>query len=124
MSLAKISINGPYRSKKGLILGVIKGLAEHYNISPFYFRLTVIIISIFLAFWPVLIIYIAAAIVMPTEPKVRPVSQRDKEIVLLGRADPEALMESLSNRSQRLEQKIRRLEDYVTSKPFRTRNDF
>jgi phage shock protein C len=124
MSLAKISIKGPYRSKNGMLLGVIRGLADHFQISPFYLRIIVIFLSLILAFWPAVILYIAAAIVMPKEPKVKPISERDKEIFLLGKADPDALVESLVNRSQRLEQKLRRLEDYVTSKPFRTRNNY
>ncbi|MDR1487188.1 MAG: PspC domain-containing protein [Deltaproteobacteria bacterium] len=124
MSLAKISINGPYKSPHGLFLGVIRGLADHYKISPFYLRLAVILISLLLAFWPMVIIYFAAAIVMPKEPKVRPTSERAKETVLLGRADPKALVEGLVNRSNQIEKKLRRLEDYITSKPFRTKNDY
>jgi phage shock protein PspC (stress-responsive transcriptional regulator) len=48
---------------------VIRGLAERYGISPYLLRLAVIGISFFLAFWPVLLVYVAAAIIMPTEPR-------------------------------------------------------
>jgi phage shock protein C len=124
MSLARISIMGPFRSRQGLILGVVRGLADHYRLSPGLLRLAIIGVSIFLAFWPVVIIYLAAALIMPAEPTIRPHNQRDQELRLLGRADPASLVETLHNRAERLERKVRRLEDHVTSKAFRTRSEF
>jgi phage shock protein C len=115
-----MSIKGPFRSPNGLIFGVVRGLADHYNISPFVLRLSILAASVFLAFWPVLLLYIAAAIVMPSEPKVLPLNERSKEVFLLGQVDPETLIEGLAARSESLERKIRRLEDHVTSKNFRS----
>jgi phage shock protein C len=119
MSLANISVQGPFRSKHGLFLGVIRGLAEHYKMSPNVLRLIVIGISIFLAFWPVVLLYFAAAIIMPSEPAVLPLSERERKIVLLGNVDPKTLVEGLVYRADILERKIQRLEDHVTSKTFR-----
>ena len=119
MSLANMSVQGPFRSKHGLFLGVIRGLAEHYKISPYALMLIVVGVSIFLAFWPVLLLYIAVAIIMPAEPAVMPVTERDREMVLLGLVDPTTLVDSLMKRADSLEAKIRRLEDHVTSKNFR-----
>ncbi|MDR3135440.1 MAG: PspC domain-containing protein [Deltaproteobacteria bacterium] len=119
MSLANMSVQGPFRSKNGLIFGVIRGLADYYGISPYMLRLAALGVSIFLAFWPVLLLYIAAAIIMPAEPTVRPVTERDRERVILGRVDPATLVDSLVSRADNLERKIRRLEDHVTSKSFR-----
>jgi phage shock protein C len=68
MSLSALSVKGPFRSRQGLILGVLRGLADHYGLSPFFVRLAVISISIFLTFWPVVIIYLAACLIMPREP--------------------------------------------------------
>ncbi|MDR1298147.1 MAG: PspC domain-containing protein [Deltaproteobacteria bacterium] len=119
MSLASLSIKGPFRSKRGLLLGVARGLAEHYQISAVMLRLVVVAVSLLLAFWPVVLLYIAAAAVMPAEPRVFPVSERDKEIVLLCEADPAALMSGLAVRADDVEKKVRRLEDRVTSRSFR-----
>ncbi|MDR2366694.1 MAG: PspC domain-containing protein [Deltaproteobacteria bacterium] len=119
MSLANMSVQGPFRSKNGLFLGVIRGLAEHYKLSPFVLRLIVIGLSVFLAFWPVVLIYFAAYFIMPTEPVAMPVTERDRERVLLGRVDPTTMVDSLMNRADNLERKVRRLEDHVTSRNFR-----
>ena len=119
MSLANMSVQGPFRSKKGLFLGVIRGLADHYKMSPFVLRLIVIGVSVFLAFWPVLLLYFAAAVIMPAEPKVLPVTERERERAILGSVDPATLVDSLKSRAVYLENKLRRLEDHVTSKNFR-----
>jgi phage shock protein C len=58
---------GPFRSRKGLILGVIRGLADHWGISALFLRLVVVGLAVLLTFWPVVLVYIAAAIFMPTE---------------------------------------------------------
>jgi phage shock protein C len=117
-----MSIQGPFKSKKGLFLGVISGLAEHYKMSPFVLRLIVIAISIFLAFWPVLLLYFAAAIIMPKEPTVMPITDRDRQLALMGRVDPTMMVDTLMNRADSLESKIRRLEHHVTSKKYRSGN--
>ncbi|MDR0620711.1 MAG: PspC domain-containing protein [Deltaproteobacteria bacterium] len=119
MSLANMPVQGPFRSKHGLFLGVIRGLAEHYHWSPFTLRIIVIAAAIFLALWPVLLLYFAAAFIMPTEPIARPVTERDRQRAILGNADPTTMVDGLMTRSDILESKIRRLEDYVTSKTFR-----
>jgi phage shock protein C len=114
-----MSVVGPFRSRKGVLLGVIRGCAEHWGMSPFALRIIVLTLSLFLAFWPVVIIYLVAAIVMPTEPDRPPAGGRDRELLLLGRADPMTLMDSLLARADQIESKARRLEDIVTSKGFR-----
>ena len=122
MSLYNMSVVGPFRSRKGVFLGVVRGLADHWAMSPFALRIIVITASLFLAFWPVVIIYLAAAVIMPTEPAHQPLSDRDRELYLLGRADPKTLVDSLVARADRIEQKARRLEDIVTSKGFRAKS--
>lgn len=119
MSLFNMPAAGPFRSRKGVFLGVVSGLAEHWSMSPFALRIIVVAASIFLAFWPVLILYFVAAVIMPARPAVLPLTKRDRELYLLGRADPKTLLESLVSRADQIEKKARRLEDIVTSKGFR-----
>lgn len=118
MSFRNMSVVGPFRSRKGVFLGVIQGLAEHWGMSPAALRIIIITLSIFLAFWPTVITYFVAAIIMPLQP-LRPISERDRQLMLLGRADPNTLVNSLISRADDIERKTRRLEDYVTSKGFR-----
>jgi phage shock protein C len=118
MSLRDLKITGPYKSKNGLFLGVLAGIAEHYRFSPFILRVIVTACSFFLFFWPTIILYLAAYLIMPPEPAVRPLTDRQKEVYLLGLNNPAALAESLRARSLDIERRIRRLEDFVTKKNF------
>ena len=120
MSLSNMSVTGPFRSRKGVFLGVVRGLADHWGMSPLALRVIVIALSLFLAFWPIVISYFIAAIIMPTQPLNLPLSEREREMTLLGRADPKTLVDSLVSRADGIERKIRRLEDIITSKKFRS----
>jgi phage shock protein PspC (stress-responsive transcriptional regulator) len=51
-----------------MILGVIAGLSEYLGISRWILRAVVIGLSIFFAFWPVIIIYLISAFIMPLDP--------------------------------------------------------
>lgn len=124
MSLANLPVTGPFRSKNGLLLGVIQGFAEHWRMSPFVLRAMVILLAIFTAFWPVVIVYLVSAFILPARPANLPLTERQKEIVLLSRANPEAVFEGLENRLKGLDAKVRRLEDIVTSKSFQASRSF
>ena len=124
MSLATMSVTGPFRSKKGLLLGVFQGLAEHWRMSPFTLRVIAILASIFLAFWPMIIIYLVAALIMPGQPALPPLTERDKELIVLSQANPKAVIERLEKRLESLDAKARRLEDVVPSKNFRATRPF
>jgi phage shock protein C len=119
-----MQITGPFRSRKGLFLGVIRGLADHWGMSPLALRVIVLTLSIFLAFWPTVILYFIGAIIMPLEPVNLPISERERELLLLGRADPQTLVDSLIARADGIEKKTRRLEDIITSKGYRAKSPF
>ncbi|MDR1545612.1 MAG: PspC domain-containing protein [Deltaproteobacteria bacterium] len=59
---------GPYRAKNRLFLGVVAGLCRHYGFSPFFPRLVVLGLAVLTTFWVVLVVYLAAAMIMPREP--------------------------------------------------------
>jgi phage shock protein C len=121
MALSKMSLTGPFRSRQGLLLGVVKGLADHWGMSPFALRIIIVALSLFLAFWPMAIMYVAAAIIMPMEPLSPPANERERELLLLGKADLNTLVASLESRADGIERKIRRLEDIITSKTYRAK---
>jgi phage shock protein C len=121
MSLATMSVTGPFRSKKGLLLGVVQGLAEHWRMSPFTLRVIIILASVCLAFWPTVIVYLVAALIMPPQPESPPANERQRQLMIMSAANPKALVDQLENRLEQLEGKARRLEDIVTSKSFRAR---
>jgi phage shock protein C len=59
---------GPYRSRKGLLLGVCKGIAQHFDLSVFWTRVIVFLTFWFTGLFPVAVLYIAAALMMKREP--------------------------------------------------------
>ena len=62
---------GMYRSRDGMIAGVCKGIADHFDWSVTWIRVGVVCAAVLLAFWPVVIGYAAAALLMKKEPYVR-----------------------------------------------------
>lgn len=57
-----------YRSRRGLLFGVCRGLAEYFDISVFWTRVLALAALVFTGFWPVGVIYLLAALVMKREP--------------------------------------------------------
>lgn len=60
-----------YRSRKGEIFGVCRGLADWAELPVGPIRLGAILLAVFSGFVPVLIVYTLAAIFMPVEPLYR-----------------------------------------------------
>jgi len=65
---SSISRRGLYRSRNGVIFGVFKGLAEHFDFSVCWLRAIAVIALIFTGFWPITGLYILAALLMKSDP--------------------------------------------------------
>ncbi|MCH8284134.1 MAG: PspC domain-containing protein [Chloroflexi bacterium] len=59
---------GLYRSRSGMIAGVCAGIAEHFDFSVFWTRAVAVGILLCTGFWPVVFIYIIAALMLKKEP--------------------------------------------------------
>ena len=59
---------GIYRSRHGIIFGVCRGIADHFDLSVFWFRMATLIGFLVSGFAPVGFIYILAALLMKVEP--------------------------------------------------------
>ena len=116
--MAQLKTCGPYRANDGLILGVAKGLADHFGWSLGLVRLVIVLTSIFLFFWPTLILYIVAALLMGPAPTGKLDSQEERDIWLYAQMDPQGTLNQLGRRAAQAENRLRRLEDYITSKEF------
>jgi len=57
-----------YRSENRIVGGVCAGIAEYFNIDPTLVRLLYLIISLFSAAFPGLIIYLIMLLVIPNKP--------------------------------------------------------
>jgi len=57
-----------YRSENRIVGGVCAGIAEYFNIDPTLVRVLYLIISLFSAAFPGLIIYLIMLLVIPNKP--------------------------------------------------------
>jgi phage shock protein C len=109
---------GIYRSRHGAIFGVCRGLAEHFDFSVFWVRFMAVILLAVSGLWPAMVLYILAALVMKAEP-VLPISSMDEQRFYddLTQSRHEAT-QRLKRRYEGLENRIRRMEDVVTSREY------
>lgn len=115
---AQLKTYGPFRANDGIIFGVAKGLADYFGWPVNLVRLIIVLATIFLFFWPTIILYLAAALLMSPAPADPLDTQEDRDIWLRTQLDPGGAMEQLAKRAGSLEKRLRRLEDYVTSKEY------
>ena len=120
----RIPRRGLYRSRDGIILGVCRGVADYFDFSAFWIRAILIVVFIFTGFWPVIGIYILAAILMKSEPGL-PGGKESKHSnrCRYSRARRETA-ERIKRKWGHLEKRIRRMEDKVTSREFDWNNRF
>jgi phage shock protein C len=59
-----------YREEDGaMVVGVMAGLANYFKLDPTLFRVMAILFLVLTGFFPGLLIYLGAWLVMPTRPK-------------------------------------------------------
>jgi phage shock protein C len=109
---------GIYRSRQGAIFGVCRGLSEHFDFSVFWVRLIALVMLIVSGLWPAMILYILAALVMKPQP-VMPISSPDEQQFYdRYTASRHDAAQRLKRRYEGLEDRIRRMEDVVTSREY------
>ncbi len=107
-----------YRSRRGIILGVCRGLAEHFDVSVSWTRFAVLLIFIFTGLWPIAGIYFLAGFLMPLEP-VRPlVTEADREFYGSYTSSRRMALHRLKRTFDRLDRRIQRMEHTVTGSEY------
>jgi phage shock protein C len=107
-----------YRSREGMIFGVLKGFAEKFDISLFWLRVLVIVTFFLSGFFPVAVVYIIAALVMKPAPALAFSSDEDIDFYMTYTHSRKMALNKLNRQFQGLEQRIRRMEGLVTDKEF------
>ena len=109
---------GLYRSRQGAFLGVCRGLAEYFDFSVTWIRIFMVLILVATGIWPILGVYLVAALIMKPEP-LRPFQSVDeREFYDSYTTSRESAAQRIKRRYQNLERRIRRMEDTVTSREF------
>ncbi|MFO7459941.1 MAG: envelope stress response membrane protein PspC [Desulfatiglandales bacterium] len=107
-----------YRSRQGMIMGVCKGVADHFDLSVFWTRTITLILLFVTGFWPMGAVYFAAALLMKPEPAVPPRATGEKDFYDDYVHSRRAAVDRLKRRHDYLDRRIRRMEHVVTSKEF------
>lgn len=109
---------GLYRSRKGVVLGVCKGIAQYFDFSLFWTRVIAILLLLFSGFWPVMIVYFLAALLMKPEPAIPIDSEEEQEFYDSYVHSRRHAVDRLKKRYEKLERRIRRMEHTVTAREF------
>jgi phage shock protein C len=109
---------GMYRSRDGIILGVCKGLAEYFDFSIFWTRAVVLILLFFTGLWPITVLYFIAALIMRPEPVLPLRTDEQQEFYESYIHSRKSAADRLKRRYEKLERRIQRMENYVTSPEF------
>ena len=114
----KIFRGGLYRSRHGIILGVCRGVAEHFDFSIFWTRAIVLIILFLSGFWPILGLYFLAALLMKPEPVVAINTEDEQEFYDSYVHSRKGAADRIKRRYANLERRIQRLEHTVTTRDY------
>ena len=109
---------GLYRSRRGVFLGVCRGLADYLDFSVFWTRMIALILLFFSGFWPMMLVYFVAALLMKPEPVVSIHTDDEQEFYDSYVHSRRNATERLKRRYERLERRIGRMEDAVTTREF------
>ncbi|MEW5912063.1 MAG: envelope stress response membrane protein PspC [Thermodesulfobacteriota bacterium] len=109
---------GLYRSRRGVLLGVCRGLADYFDFSVTWIRILAVAAFVFTGFWPAAILYLVMGLIMKPAPVTPPRSEAEEEFYH-SYADSRSLaLGRLKRTYEHLERRLRRMEDVVTSRDF------
>ena len=114
----RISRKGLYRSRNGAILGVCRGIAEYFDFSVFWARAIALILLFATGIWPVVGLYILAALLMKPEPVIPIETEAEREFYDSYTHSRQGAAQRLKRRYENLERRIRRMEHIVTTPEF------
>ena len=115
---SRMSRRGLYRSRNGVLLGVCRGVADYFHLSVFWIRATAVILFICTGFWPIVGVYILAALLMKSDPAGSGGSESKPRAGGRHHCHGNDAAERLRRKWKHLEKRIRKMEDKVTSREF------
>ena len=86
--------------------------------SVFWCRVVAVVVFIFSGFWPIVVLYLVAALLMKPEPVLPLESDEDREFYHSYVSSPTMALRRLKQTFDRLERRIRRMEDIVPARDY------
>lgn len=109
--------------QEGRVMGVCAGIADYFGVEPWVIRLGTFFSLVFFTL-PTFIGYFLLGMFLPVAPEERYKKEEDAEFWRGVRVDPNQTFAALRHRFKELEQRLRGLEAYVTSREFRLKREF
>ncbi|HKA55506.1 MAG TPA: envelope stress response membrane protein PspC [Candidatus Binatia bacterium] len=110
--------NGLYRSRRGMILGVCRGIAEYFDLSVTGTRVLACVFLVFSGVWPAVILYFLAALLMKPEPVLPLKTEEEKEFYNSYASSRRMALHRLKRTYDNLDRRIQRIESIVTSREY------
>jgi phage shock protein C len=110
---------------KGLILGVCAGVADYFGFDLGVTRILTALSLLFFTF-PTLVAYFLLALLLPKQPRLLR-GPRDAEEAALRRqvrSAPHATLDNVKHRFREMDERLQRLEKYLTSSRFKLDREF
>jgi len=104
-----------YRSRRGKIFGVFQGIADAAGLDAFWLRIFAILLALFTAALPVVLTYVAAALLMKPEPTL-PLGPGEEEFYNTMTSSRAFALKRLSEKLDSLEKRTQFVENVVTSR--------
>jgi phage shock protein C len=114
----KFARDGIYRSRNGIIFGVCKGLADHFDFSVIWARTIAIIFLIVSGLWPAIGLYLIATFLMKPAPVIPIETKAEKEFYDSYTHSRHLAAHRIKRRYENLEKRLRRMEHIVTAREF------
>ena len=108
-----------YRSRRGMIFGLCRGLAEYAAISVFWIRLAFVVAALAGFFFPALFIYLILSLFIKPAPVMTPEDDEDREFYESFANNRKMALQRLKRQFDGVERRIGRLETVVTDKEYR-----
>ena len=109
---------GLYRSRTGLIMGVCKGMAQYFDFSVFWMRAITVVLLLFSGLWPMLVVYIVAALLMKPEPVLPLATEEEQDFYNSYTTSRSMALRRLQRIYDHLDRRIQRLESTVTTREY------
>jgi phage shock protein C len=110
--------SGLYRSRQGIICGVCRGLAQYLGFSVFWTRAIAVGLLIFTGFWPLVGLYVLAALVMKPQPSLPIETDEDQEFYNSYVSSRGMALQRLRRIFDKLDRRLQRMEDRVTAREY------
>ena len=114
----RLARDGVYRSRNGVIFGVCRGLAEHFDFSVFWARVIAVIFLMVSGFWPAIGLYLVATLLMKPAPVVPLETEAEQEFYDSYTHSRRMAARRLKRRFENLERRLQRMEHIVTTREF------